>query len=110
MNAEMKHQQIYQEAAEWIIKIQQATLNETEQAEFEQWKMQSSMHQAAWSKAERLLNSFNTFPDDGQNITHLCVLKCAQKYHGLNQQHLHCDSNDALAIDTTKSDGGDKAE
>jgi len=36
MNAEMKHQQIYQEAAEWIIKIQQATLNETEQAEFEQ--------------------------------------------------------------------------
>lgn len=68
MNAEMKHQQIYQEAAEWIIKIQQATLNETEQAEFEQWKMQSSMHQAAWSKAERLLNSFNTFPDDGQKL------------------------------------------
>ncbi|KAF5301986.1 hypothetical protein FQR65_LT19154 [Abscondita terminalis] len=65
---EMKHQQIYQEAAEWIIKIQQATLNETEQAEFEQWKMQSSMHQAAWSKAERLLNSFNTFPDDGQKL------------------------------------------
>lgn len=68
MNAEMKHQQIYQEAAEWIIKIQQATLNETEQAEFEQWKTQSSMHQAAWSKAERLLNGLYTFPDDGQKL------------------------------------------
>ena len=68
MNAEMKHQQIYQEAAEWIIKIQQASLNETEQAEFEQWKMQSSMHQAAWSKAERLLNCLHTFPDDGQKL------------------------------------------
>lgn len=68
MNDDMKHQQIYQEAAAWIIKIQQATLNEIEQAEFEQWKMQSSMHQAAWSKAERLLNSLYAFPDDGQKL------------------------------------------
>jgi len=64
----MLHDQIYQETAQWIIKIQHAPLNETEQLEFEQWKQQSSQHQAAWSKAERLLYSLEEFPEDGQQL------------------------------------------
>lgn len=64
----MLHDQIYRETAQWIVKIQHAPLNETEQLEFEQWKQQSSQHQAAWSKAERLLYSLEEFPEDGQQL------------------------------------------
>ncbi|WP_353172592.1 FecR family protein [Acinetobacter rudis] len=64
----MLQQQIYQEAAEWILKKQQGTLTEIDQTRFEQWKQQSSAHQAAWEKAERLLMSLSDFPDDGQQL------------------------------------------
>jgi transmembrane sensor len=91
----MKQHQIYTEAAEWIIKIQQKTLDDIDQAKFEQWKAQSSMHQAAWSKAERLLNSVAEFPEDGHslieqanknaqfNMSKILVIACLFGFAGL---------------------------
>lgn len=62
----MQRHQILQEAAEWILKLQQAPLNQREQLDFEQWKNQSPEHQTAWQKAERLLLNLGEFPADGQ--------------------------------------------
>ncbi|QHH95305.1 FecR family protein [Acinetobacter gyllenbergii] len=64
----MTEAQIFTEAAEWIVKIQAAQLTEAEQFELEQWKAQSSAHQMAWSKAERLLMSLEYFPENGQEL------------------------------------------
>ena len=64
----MSQAKILKEAAEWIVQIQTSTLTEAQQIEFEAWKSQSEAHQIAWVKAERLLSSFEYFPENGHEI------------------------------------------
>ncbi|ENX41363.1 FecR domain-containing protein [Acinetobacter sp. NIPH 2100] len=64
----MSQAKILKEAAEWIVRIQASALTEVQQIEFEKWKSQSEAHQTAWLKAERLLSSFDYFPENGHEI------------------------------------------
>lgn len=64
----MSQAKIFKEAAEWIVRIQASALTEAQQIEFEAWKSQSEAHQTAWVKAERLLSSFEYFPENGHEI------------------------------------------
>ena len=45
---------ILEEAADWLIKMQAAPLNETEAIAFKQWLAQAPAHQQAWQRAEKL--------------------------------------------------------
>lgn len=53
---------ILEEAATWLLLMQDAPLAPAQQAEFERWRRRSSDHQRAWRRAERLLARMGALP------------------------------------------------
>lgn len=53
---------ILEEAATWLLLMQDAPLAPAQQAEFERWRGSSSDHQRAWKRAERLLARMGALP------------------------------------------------
>lgn len=53
---------ILEEAATWLLLMQEAPLAPTQQTEFERWRVRSSDHQRAWRRAERLLARMGGLP------------------------------------------------
>lgn len=53
---------ILEEAASWLLLMQEAPLAPAQQAEFERWRARSSDHQRAWKRAERLLARMGALP------------------------------------------------
>ncbi|CAK7038881.1 FecR family protein [Kerstersia gyiorum] len=53
---------ILNEAAHWLLRIQEGHLDAEQQASFARWHGQSSEHQRAWRRAERLLDKMGSMP------------------------------------------------
>ena len=51
------------EAAEWLLRLQEGTLDDTARADFIAWHDRSPAHALAWRRAEELLTLSNTAPD-----------------------------------------------
>ena len=51
------------EAAEWLLRLQEGTLDDTARADFIAWHDRSRAHALAWRRAEELLTLSNTAPD-----------------------------------------------
>lgn len=55
---------ILAEAAHWLTQMQDAPLDSIQQAQLEQWCHQSSDHQRAWQRAQRLLAKIGSLPPE----------------------------------------------
>ncbi|SPL69041.1 FecR domain-containing protein [Acinetobacter stercoris] len=64
----MKNNQIFDEAAEWIVKMQSAPLTDKERQHFDEWRKKSVLHAQAWHKAELFLQHLGHFPEQGYHI------------------------------------------
>ena len=53
---------ILEEAAQWMTQIQEGSLTQAQQLQFEQWRNQSQEHLRAWRRAERLLFKMGGLP------------------------------------------------
>ncbi|MBR8652962.1 FecR family protein [Achromobacter sp. Marseille-Q0513] len=53
---------ILEEAASWLLQMQDGPLPPARQAEFERWRARSAEHQRAWQRAERLLARIGLLP------------------------------------------------
>ncbi|MGO3742877.1 FecR family protein [Kerstersia sp.] len=53
---------ILNEAAHWLLRVQEGRMNAEQQARFARWHSQSSEHQRAWRRAERLLDKIGSMP------------------------------------------------
>ena len=53
---------IAEEAAQWLLRIQEGTLDRRDEAAFETWRTSSPMHIRAWQRAEQLLAVSGTAP------------------------------------------------
>lgn len=53
---------ILNEAAHWLLRIQEGHMDAEQQASFTRWQNQSGEHQRAWRRAERLLDKMGGMP------------------------------------------------
>lgn len=60
----MNNKLLFDEAAEWMLRIQAAPLTEEQQQELQCWCQQSKAHLQTWQKAEKLLRHLNCIPSD----------------------------------------------
>jgi len=54
--------EILAEAADWLTHLQSCEFTEQDHTKLKQWQQQSTMHQAAWQRAESVLGTFNKVP------------------------------------------------
>jgi len=51
-------------AAEWLMRLQSGDASDADRRAFEEWRQQSPLHEAAWQRAESVLNAFDQIPKD----------------------------------------------
>lgn len=54
----------FEEAADWLLRIQEAPLTKSEQQQFEQWQHACTANMNAWQKAGRLIAKMDTLPKE----------------------------------------------
>lgn len=57
-------QPIIKEAAEWLVRMYEQPLSHVEQDALEQWCAQSTLHEKAWQRAEKLSETFKEIPSN----------------------------------------------
>jgi transmembrane sensor len=55
--------EVAEEAAQWLLRVQDGDLGDFERREFDAWRARSPMHASAWQRAEQLLYIRNDAPD-----------------------------------------------
>lgn len=53
---------VAEEAADWLLRLQEGALDHRDRAAFDEWRARSSMHASAWQRAERLMTFSDTAP------------------------------------------------
>ncbi len=53
---------VAEEAAEWLMRLQDGALGDRDRAVFDEWRTRSSMHVAAWQRAEQLMTFRGSAP------------------------------------------------
>lgn len=54
MSSDLRHQEIFAEAAQWVVRLGAGSVTEAERAACRRWKAQSPVHEAAFNHAERM--------------------------------------------------------
>lgn len=53
---------ILNEAADWLMRLSEGSVNDTERQEWERWRVSSPAHRQAWARAELLLSKLQGLP------------------------------------------------
>ncbi|WP_171264764.1 FecR family protein [Acinetobacter sp. ANC 4558] len=80
--------EIYSEAVDWLMRMQEAELSDTDQLQFEQWKNLSSEHHYVWQKTLEMSKLIEQIPSD---ITQP-ILKNMDQYQAKDKKNLYLGS------------------